>query len=283
MTAVNYLWNPLNDNIVEEFDDAGSTVAEYTTERDQFGNVVSQYRDNQESFYHFDGIGSMLALTWPDGNVSDTRSYSAFGDTTEQSGNTYCPFQFIGQKQYYQDTVASTSVRRRELTNEHARWFSIDPAWTFQTPQAYVFVANNPLQAIDPSGMSLCVPDPAPCPQQHKDIAWYGCFCGLGNPPAEAPKRGPIDPVDNACVDHDNCYVANACAPGRIGIGIIFDPRPGCVQCDRAFCRALRIATCNRYPPGSESERNCIRYRIAAMTLFNCEGRFRIPLPTIPE
>ena len=32
MPVVNYLWNPLNDNIVREFDDAGAVIAEYTTE-----------------------------------------------------------------------------------------------------------------------------------------------------------------------------------------------------------------------------------------------------------
>lgn len=42
MTAVNYLWNPINDNIVREFDDAGNAIAEYTTEPDLYGNVVSQ-------------------------------------------------------------------------------------------------------------------------------------------------------------------------------------------------------------------------------------------------
>ena len=37
MVAVNYLWNPINDNIVREFDDAGATIAGYTTEPDLHG------------------------------------------------------------------------------------------------------------------------------------------------------------------------------------------------------------------------------------------------------
>ena len=41
MPVVNYLWNPLNDNIVREFDDAGTVIAEYTTEAALFGNVIS--------------------------------------------------------------------------------------------------------------------------------------------------------------------------------------------------------------------------------------------------
>jgi len=47
MVAVNYLWNPINDNIVREFDDSGTTIAEYTTEPDPYGNVITQYRNGE--------------------------------------------------------------------------------------------------------------------------------------------------------------------------------------------------------------------------------------------
>lgn len=42
MTIVNYDWDEDEDNIVEEYDDTGATIAEYTTEPDLFGNVISQ-------------------------------------------------------------------------------------------------------------------------------------------------------------------------------------------------------------------------------------------------
>lgn len=99
MTAVNYLWNPINDNIVEEFDDAGNTIAEYTTEPDEFGDVISQYRDGQESFYHTNGQGSTLALTNANGDV--TYAYSAFGEVTAHTGSTVNPFQYVGQRRLF--------------------------------------------------------------------------------------------------------------------------------------------------------------------------------------
>ena len=63
MTIVNYDWDEIENNIVEEYDDAGATVAEYTTEPDLYGNVVSQRRNGDDGIYHFDGQGSTLALT----------------------------------------------------------------------------------------------------------------------------------------------------------------------------------------------------------------------------
>ena len=282
MPVVNYLWNPLNDNIVREFDDSGTVIAEYTTEANQFGNVISQRRNGQDSVYHYDGQGSTLALTDANGDVTDTYAYSAFGEVTAHTGSTVNPFQYIGQKQYYRDgETGEYEVRRRTYEAAYSRWLTRDPDAFVDGTNQYKYVLNLPTLIVDPSGMSLCVPDPAPCKQKHPDLTWYGCFCGPGNPPPGAPKRGPIDPVDNSCVDHDNCYVANGCVVGKVVFfpipHVVFDAKPACIQCDRTFCRALRIATCNRYPPGSRLELDCLNYRRLAMAAFNCMGRFGIP------
>ena len=297
MTAVNYLWNPLNDNIVREFDDAGATVAEYTTESDEFGNVISQRRDGEDGYFHFDGVGSTLAVTNQAGTVTDSRGYSAFGETTEESGITAFPFQFVGRHSYYLDKQNEEySVRRRHYDPPCARWFSIDPISITRrrdksgTGNAYSYSDNFPTIGIDPSGLSLCTPMPPQCPQRHAEPTWYGCFCGGGNPPDGAPARTPIDPLDNSCQAHDTCYVANGCAAVRI-VPIDrfpffrrdFDEKPACVACDRVFCRALRTSTCNRYGPGSPEFDLCVAYRNAAMLVFECEGRFGIPPFRLPE
>ena len=41
MTTTRYLWNPINQNIIREYDGAGNTVASYTTERNLYGNCLS--------------------------------------------------------------------------------------------------------------------------------------------------------------------------------------------------------------------------------------------------
>jgi hypothetical protein len=95
MVAVNYLWNPINDNIVREFDDAGATVAGYTTEPDVYGNVVSQYRNGQTNYPHSDGQGNTTELSNDAGNVTDTIRYSAFGEVTQRTGTTVIPIQYV--------------------------------------------------------------------------------------------------------------------------------------------------------------------------------------------
>jgi hypothetical protein len=65
-------WDEIEDNIVEEYDEAGVTLADYTTERDHFGNVISQRRNGDSSFFHFGDLGSTLAVTDESQNVTDT-------------------------------------------------------------------------------------------------------------------------------------------------------------------------------------------------------------------
>lgn len=49
MVAINYDWDELEDNIDEEYDDTGNTIAEYTTEPQLYGNVISQNRTSAPS------------------------------------------------------------------------------------------------------------------------------------------------------------------------------------------------------------------------------------------
>jgi RHS repeat-associated protein len=156
MTAVNYLWNPINDNIVREFDDAGNTVAEYTTEPDLYGNVVSQYRNGQTSYLLSDGQGNTTELTNDAGSVTDTIRYSAFGEVTERTGTTEIPFQYVGQKGYYRDSdTAKYSIRQRPLSSRNGRWLTTDPlGLALSNENLYIFCANSPFMLIDPSGLN---------------------------------------------------------------------------------------------------------------------------------
>ena len=153
MPVLNYDWDDLEDNIVEEYDDAGVAVAEYTTEPDLYGNVISQNRGGIESHFHFDALGSTLALTDDNQQVTDTRAYSAFGETTESTGSTAFPFQFIGQREYYRDAMMGHyRVRRRAYVAINSSWIAVDPLHRRETQSRYVYVRNRPPVLTDPSG-----------------------------------------------------------------------------------------------------------------------------------
>ena len=96
MPTTHYFWDPFEDNVIEEYDENGDTIVRYETEPGLHGNLISQERDGVVSYYHFDGQGNTLALTNKEAEVSDEYAYNAFGETTEQSGNTENSRRYIG-------------------------------------------------------------------------------------------------------------------------------------------------------------------------------------------
>lgn len=50
---IRYRWDA--DNIAQETDDVGTVLADYTLQPEAQGDLISQYRDMESSFYHFDG------------------------------------------------------------------------------------------------------------------------------------------------------------------------------------------------------------------------------------
>jgi RHS repeat-associated protein len=230
-----FFWDDLEDNIIEEYDEAGSTVADYTTEPDHFGNVISQRRDGQSRFFHYDALGSTLAVTDESQNVTDTRAYSAFGETTEQTGSTVFPFQYVG-RQGYQTELALywIYVRRRMLTPRLGRWLSRDPLG-FQGSKwnLYVYAANRPTLLVDPSGETQ-----------------YGNYCGMGGGPGL-----PMDALDLCCFLHDECYgYCGVAGPSGV-FGFSFCAR----NCDRVFCACVTAAPCGVWPLGCEGWKCIIR------------------------
>lgn len=126
MPTVNYLWNPINDSIIAEFDDAGNTIAEYTTEPD--GRLISEHRDGVTYQHHYDAQGNTRALTNDQGEVTDTFAYTANGELTERTGTTPTPYQYGGEHGYYTDqTTGQIMARGRDYDPARARWLTVGP------------------------------------------------------------------------------------------------------------------------------------------------------------
>ena len=51
MTKTQFIWDPLSDNVLQEKDELGATQATYTNEPGEFGNLVSQNRQEAQADY----------------------------------------------------------------------------------------------------------------------------------------------------------------------------------------------------------------------------------------
>lgn len=139
-----YYWDFDTDNVFLEEDENGDVIAEYTHEPGLYGELLAQERDGQVRYYNFDGQGSTRELTDENGDVTDTYTYTAFGEEIAHTGTTENPFRYGGAFGYYTDAAAGhVDVRARVYEPRIARWMSQDPLAETQRPS----LVSSPVQA----------------------------------------------------------------------------------------------------------------------------------------
>jgi len=119
-----------------------------------------QAANNSVRFYHFDRMGSTLALTDGAGSVSDAFAYTPFGQQLARTGTNDQPFTYIGRfgvrregalyqmrARYYDPRLGCFLTR-----DAHAP----DPAEPL-TLNPYQYSLANPYRYVDPEGMDRSV------------------------------------------------------------------------------------------------------------------------------
>lgn len=108
------------------------------------------------SFYHFDRVGSTLALTDGSGNVTDAYSYTPYGEMLGHNpGTSTQPFTFVGafgvraEGAFYQ-------MRARYYDPLTARFLTRDPGGAsladVRTLDPYLYALGNPTRYVDATG-----------------------------------------------------------------------------------------------------------------------------------
>ncbi|QDT22401.1 tRNA3(Ser)-specific nuclease WapA precursor [Gimesia chilikensis] len=152
--TVKYIWD--NQNILQEYD--VTTEAQFNYQPEAYGNLISQYRDAESSFYHYDGNASASALTDASETETDAYKYAAFGETISSSGTTVNPFTWKGEIGYYQDENGQTLIRNRRYSAGQGRFLSEDPLGLESgESNFFAYVGNNPVNGMDPSGLKKAI------------------------------------------------------------------------------------------------------------------------------
>ena len=114
---------------------------------------------NAVYYYHFDRVGSTLALTSEAGNVTDAYSYSLFGMLVARAGGNPQPFTYVGRYGVRTESAAGLyHMRARYFDPATGQFLSRDPVWPrLEDPLSlnpYAYAANDPLQFVDPLGQA---------------------------------------------------------------------------------------------------------------------------------
>jgi RHS repeat-associated protein len=102
--------------------------------------------NNMAYYYHFDGLGSVVALSNSYGNSCQSYEYSVYGQVAASDPNFLAnPYMFTGRRF---DIETGLYYYRARYYNPHiGRFMQTDPVG-----YGYVYCGNNPLNMVDPSG-----------------------------------------------------------------------------------------------------------------------------------
>ncbi len=142
-------------NAILETTDTGTAIARYTSGLG-IDDWISMDR-NGSSYYHQDGLGSVIGLTNSSQVLLATYRYDAFGIISNQAGSLANPYQFAGRESDIDSQLYF--YRARYYDSKLGRFISKDPLGTFLIqPNSYSYVSANPVNFIDPEGLEQTPP-----------------------------------------------------------------------------------------------------------------------------
>ena len=108
-------------------------------------------------FYHFDGLGSVVALSNTSGVIVEHYTYDAFGNTTITTTQSYTspgnPYMFTSRR--YDAETELYHYRARTYSPELGRFLQTDPIGYADSMNLYGYVGNNPVTFIDSMGLKI--------------------------------------------------------------------------------------------------------------------------------
>jgi RHS repeat-associated protein len=114
------------------------------------GLPLEQINGSTVLYYQQDQLGSTRVLTDASGAVAETYTYDSYGNIASQTGSVSNPFLYSGQ--YRDGESGYYYLRARYYDPSTGQFISRDPKVS-KTGTPYAYVADNPLNAGDPSGM----------------------------------------------------------------------------------------------------------------------------------
>ena len=154
---------------------------------------LSERRGSASKFLHTDALGSTRGITDTTQAATDSVLYDGFGMTVSRSGTTPTPFGFVGAGQYQTDGDSNLQLLgHRYYDPSIGRFLSSDPAK--DGTNWYAYCANRPVNASDPTGLTI-IPPTDPGDRRNFDIAkWY-----IGRDPSY---RKMMQDLSNSSVDY---------------------------------------------------------------------------------
>ncbi len=153
-----------NGETTRYFIDINRLLPAVLAEADQYGNIqanyiyglglISRIDDWWDAlYYHYDGVGSTVAITDQSGYIVNKYAYTPFGVPAGVEEWIPNPFRYVGRFGVMDDENGLLYMRARYYSPSAGRFVNKDPGGFVGGLNAYTYVANNPTGLIDPFGL----------------------------------------------------------------------------------------------------------------------------------
>ena len=167
-TSYTYAYDPLGQRVKRV---AGGAETRYITvggtvlaEMDASNNITAYYvygmgliskvtPQGAAYYYHYDNLGSTIAITDSSGNIINKYAYDAFGKVLSQVEGVANPFKYVGAFGVMDEGNGLLYMRARYYDPATGRFISKDPIGWAGGLNLYAYTGNNPVNRIDPTGL----------------------------------------------------------------------------------------------------------------------------------
>jgi RHS repeat-associated protein len=110
-------------------------------------------------YYHYDGLGSVAAMSYSSGSLVEKYTYDVYGRPTLRTPSgvpkttSYCDNRYMFTGREYDPCVGLYYYRARYYNPTIGRFLQTDPIRYISGLNLYTYVKNSPLRFRDPSGL----------------------------------------------------------------------------------------------------------------------------------
>jgi len=181
---------------LQERNSANNVVNEYTWGLGLPGGIGGLLHLSQGGAaysYLYDGKGNVTALLDANANVAAAYQYDPFGKMRNITGSVNQPFQFSTKP--YDDKTGLSYYGYRFYVPALGRWLTRDPIGEAGGINLYGFAENDPINSIDPDGLSVLIPAIREIPRIGQAV--WGAAIGI----AAGLAAGAVDEERKRCLE----------------------------------------------------------------------------------